>query len=1360
MKSISNQILLSILFTVIIAFGGWGIYEIINTKEREENSITQRQTIVADRLSVSLEYPISNLNKEDVEKQIKSQIQSTNILSIQVFDKNNKPYLGIIRNNQNHTNLIENNFPKTKEQAVVRPILQNNKTIGKVVVYANKKSIEPIISDLLFKLALELITLIFIIATTLYLILRKVIIKPLSILKDWASSVDSKNTPLSPEVFQSKELNSLMDSFSLMTERLISSHNEISEKNRQLIDNESRIKSISGNFTSGMIYQLIIKTDGTRTFTYLSDSVKTLYGITPEEGIADSSLIYNNIHPEDIEPLINAENEAMQTLSVFRKEARMKHSSGIYRWSAFVSKPKLQNDGSVCWDGIEFDVTDLKNAEEKLKYNQFLFESIIEGTSDAVFIKDEKGRYLVANTATVNFIGKEISEILGKDDTELFSVEDGRMLMENDREIMISGVTKTIEEHMTTTFGPSVFSATKGALKDEKGNTIGMFGISRDITEQKNIENELHVSQQKFALAFNSSPDAVLITEKETGRIIEMNEGFTKIYGYSREEALGKTTLELNVYNNDEDRNRINQAIHEHGYIRNAEFKGKDKYNSELTLLITVEKSILKEVPVFISTIHDITERKKMEEELRISQEKFAAAFNSVSDLVFISEQETGLIIDCNDAITQIFGYTREEAIGKTTLELNLYKKPEDRQKVLQSILEFGFVRNIELTGVHKNQSELSVIVSIERSIINKKNCFIVTIHDITERKKTEEELRISQEKFALAFHSSPDAIFISDQETGEFLESNNSVETIFGYNREEVIGKTGLGLNLYKNPEDRQKVIELLLKNGFVNKVEVLGRHKNGSDLNVLLTVGLEVINGRPCFITTVHDITERKKTEEELRISQQKFAIAFNSSPDAILITEQETGIIMEVNDSVKTIFGFSREELIGKTGHELNIYNNPEDRQKAIDLLNETGHIKNLEVRRKHKSGSDLVLLLTVETSIIGGKPCFISTNHDITKQKLATEKLLESEERFKSIISVSNTGAWEYHTDTDYLWCSPEYFSMLGLKQSDYEKLGNKNLQETWIDLIHPDDKEHAINHFAGYLKNGSIGIYENQFRMKHTNGNWIWIWSRGQTLRDSKGKATNLTLGTHIDITERKLTEIELQKLNVDKDRFISILGHDLRGPFNSILSVLDLLCLNHDIEKEESEELLQLAYKSAKNTASLLDDVLTWATAQSGKMSFNPEVINFKDNSTEVIELLQPTANSKNISIELHSNDNLMINADKNMTRTILRNLISNALKFTNTGGQITVSAGKIGDISIISVSDNGVGIDPKNISKIFDKGQLFSSTGTADEKGTGFGLKLCQELVEKHKGKIWVESELDKGATFYFTLPDPNVQN
>ena len=155
-------------------------------------------------------------------------------------------------------------------------------------------------------------------------------------------------------------------------------------------------------------------------------------------------------------------------------------------------------------------------------------------------------------------------------------------------------------------------------------------------------------------------------------------------------------------------------------------------------------------------------------------------------------------------------------------------------------------------------------------------------------------------------------------------------------------------------------------------------------------------------------------------------------------------------------------------------------------------------------------------------------------DITLRKLADEKIREGWERYKSLIAVSNTGAWEYHLDKQYLWCSPEYFSMLGRDVQDFDISGKPNLKETWLDLLHPDDRDLADKHFAEYLQSGSQGLYENYFRLKHLDGSWVWIWSRGRTLRDKSGSLTDKTVGTHIDITRLKSTEEALR----DKDLFL------------------------------------------------------------------------------------------------------------------------------------------------------------------------------------------------------------------------------
>ena len=162
---------------------------------------------------------------------------------------------------------------------------------------------------------------------------------------------------------------------------------------------------------------------------------------------------------------------------------------------------------------------------------------------------------------------------------------------------------------------------------------------------------------------------------------------------------------------------------------------------------------------------------------------------------------------------------------------------------------------------------------------------------------------------------------------------------------------------------------------------------------------------------------------------------------------------------------------------------------------------------------QSGEEIVSLLAV--------------TRDYTSYKKAKDILHENEERYRSIIKVSNTGVWEYHTDAGYLWCSPEYFAMLGRNVEDYSMDGSPNLKENWIDLIHPDDRERATKTFADYLESASLGMYENRFRMLHRDGHWVWIWSRGQNIREPGGGLTGIVVGTHIDYTERKKAEDEL-----------------------------------------------------------------------------------------------------------------------------------------------------------------------------------------------------------------------------------------
>lgn len=251
-------------------------------------------------------------------------------------------------------------------------------------------------------------------------------------------------------------------------------------------------------------------------------------------------------------------------------------------------------------------------------------------------------------------------------------------------------------------------------------------------------------------------------------------------------------------------------------------------------------------------------------------------------------------------------------------------------------------------------------------------------------------------------------------------------------------------------------------------------------------------------------------------------------------------------------------------------------------------------------------------------------------------------------------------------------------------------------------------------------------------------------------------------GTLDDISLRKNTEklirsknAQLQKLNSDKDYLISVLAHDLKGPFNTILGFLDLLIENlHSYHIDDIEKHLNMVNSSANRAYALLEDILLWARSQSNNLNFEPKKILFKPVCDKVLEILKPIATNKNITVNYIESEPITVFADTNMLNTILRNLISNAIKFTNEGGSVNISAKQTDSGTTITVSDNGVGIAPEMLQKLFDSKVAYSTTGTAREQGTGLGLLICKEFVHKHGGKIWVESKLNKGSEFKFTLP------
>lgn len=372
-------------------------------------------------------------------------------------------------------------------------------------------------------------------------------------------------------------------------------------------------------------------------------------------------------------------------------------------------------------------------------------------------------------------------------------------------------------------------------------------------------------------------------------------------------------------------------------------------------------------------------------------------------------------------------------------------------------------------------------------------------------------------------------------------------------------------------------------------------------------------------------------------------------------------------------------------------------------------------------------------------------------DITERKKAEKVVLESRANMAAIIENTTDSIWAIDSSYNILYVN-DIFKTAFFENFSVHLLVGVNLLEALPEHLRPIWKpryDRALNNerfqFVDEIDIGTKIIY-------------IEVSINPIVVNDK-------VVGTSFfgsDVTERKVAEkmiienaARLHELNATKDKFFSIIGHDLKGPFNTILGFSELL-LERVVDKnyEEVEKFAKIINKSSSNSMDLLTNLLEWSVSQSGNMDFNPEYFDIFTFINEVTEVLEDIAKQKSITISKSLPRSLPVFADKAMVNTIMRNLISNAIKFTNKGGEIIIGAEQKEDELIISVKDNGVGISKDGIEKLFRIDEGHSTLGTQNEKGTGLGLILCKEFVDHHEGKIWAESKTGKGSNFKFSLP------
>ncbi len=580
------------------------------------------------------------------------------------------------------------------------------------------------------------------------------------------------------------------------------------------------------------------------------------------------------------------------------------------------------------------------------------------------------------------------------------------------------------------------------------------------------------------------------------------------------------------------------------------------------------------------------------------------------------------------------------------------------------------------------------------------------------------------------------------------YLEVNNAFEKLTGL--KNVEGKL-ISEILVNHKTENPKLFNLyarVAKTGISEKIETyVPTLKNWFAISVYSSE-------KGQFLVIFSNIDERKKFEESLVLSESQFRGLFTQSHVGTAIVGLDKCFI-KINDTFCQFLGYREEEMLGK---KITDFTHPGDVELGMSDIKRIvdGEIEFSVVQKRYLRKDGTIVWGELTISIVKDEQnnplYFLPVIQDITERIKAEKDLKESEARFKALIknSFDMIVLIDYNGIQQFVSESCE--KILGFKQE--ELIGIPVIEK----MIHPDDRESTLNDLYDIIKNNANG--GAQYRHLHKNGSWVYLEAFGNNQLDNPA-IRSVVLNVR-DITDRKIAEqiikeneVKLKELNATKDKLFSIIAHDLRSPFNCILGFSELLkgkLKESDIS--HYEQYGTMINSSAKSTLVLLDNLLNWAKSQTGQISFNPQKIRLSSCIGEIIDLTNSQAKIKNITIKDIKSIEYEVFADENFLRLILQNLISNAIKFTHQGGEIKIGVTLSEDQVEITVSDTGIGMNEEKVASLFKIASNNTTRGTANEKGSGLGLVLCKEFVEKQGGTIWVESVEGKGTDFKFTLP------
>ncbi len=872
------------------------------------------------------------------------------------------------------------------------------------------------------------------------------------------------------------------------------------------------------------------------------------------------------------------------------------------------------------------------------------------------------------------------------------------------------------------------------------------------------------INESFFQAMFESHQAVMLLIDPAIGAIIDANKAAVKFYKYSKEKIKKLNIQDINQLDPAEVRAEWMKALRdERNYfifphkLADGQIRQVEVYSSSF---------IFMGKPILYSIIHDITEKKHAEEALLKSEEKFEIAFKSNPNALVLSELETGKIYEVNDTFCTLSGLNKDEVIGKSTLDIQIYVSPDDRNKMVELLKNRGRVKNLEIKVRHRSGKNLCVLLSSEILKSSMGETILTTFQDITERKQLEEQQKKEHDLLQIIFDTVPAMISVYDPEIKK-VELNREAERVTGWTSRDTQYKNIMEL-AYPSPEYRKEVAEYMqsLAPGFKDIVITC---KDGTTKDTLWA-NVSSTDGRRIGIGI--DISERRKAQKELLKSKNIISTALASMTDAVYISDAE-GKLIEFNEAFYYFYRINPGTIFSNDiSQYLSFFDFYLPDGKLADH-DELPIARALRGEKISKSEYTVFRKDTGETWV--GSFSFApirDSNHKITGsvvvardisdtkraeqekerliEQLAMEKeaLAESEQKYRIMGEAVDYGVWAADAEGKVTYLSESFCKLVGRSFEELKVYG-------WHEHMVFEQSQEIMGMWMHSVNTGAP--YEHEHKIIGKDGIKKHILARAKPIRNRDGKIISWA-GIHLDITERKEANEQLAEQNKNLTRmnevledFVQIAAHDLRSPIGNLFALNELIANQND-EKKRME--LFSMFKPVTQRLQLTVDGLLEMVSLQMKEEVKAEKVAFENVWQELNEVLASEISAYNGDINVNFSEVPAINYIKIHLVSILKNLVSNAIKYSakEKNELVQISTTRINDFVLLKITDTGIGIDLKKAGeKIFKPFRRF--TKKAD--GTGLGLYIIKTIIEKNGGYIEVESQPNKGSAFYCYLKE-----